>query len=66
MAEGLLPEKNSLPTDQNRNPVSANPARITTRYVISLPACTTVGMWGGRERERAISHFAESAYLERL
>ena len=31
MVEGLLLERNSLPTDQNRNPVSANPASITTR-----------------------------------
>lgn len=31
MAEGLFAEKNSLPTDQNKNPVSAKPPRMTTK-----------------------------------
>lgn len=43
MEDGLEEEKNSLPTDQNKNPVSTNPPRITRRYVMSFPACTTEG-----------------------
>ena len=43
MEEGLEEEKNSLPTDQNKNPVSTKPPRITRRYVMSFPACTTEG-----------------------
>ena len=39
--EGLEEEKNSLPTDQKRKPVSANPPRMTRIYVVSFPACTT-------------------------
>ena len=43
MEDGLEEEKNSLPTDQNKNAVSTNPPRITRRYVMSFPACTTEG-----------------------
>jgi len=39
--EGLEEEKNSLPTDQKRKLVSANPPRMTRIYVMSFPACTT-------------------------
>ena len=41
MVEGLLLEKNSLPTDQKRKPVRAKPATITTTYVMSFPAWAT-------------------------